>query len=230
MATFNGEKYLQEQIDSILAQLQSEDELIISDDGSTDQTLSILKKYEGDPRVRLLAGPKQGLIKNFEHALVAAKGELIFLSDQDDIWLPNKVSRMVATFNSHPECLAVVSDLRITTENLEVIEPSFFKAKEVKTGILHNIIRNTYIGAGMAFRRELLQQALPFPDKLPMHDMWLGLLAGRRMILLPEVLTLYRRHGDNASELETTTSFAQKLRWRIDLVRALLHRRFFRRD
>lgn len=227
MATFNGEKYLKEQIDSILVQLQSEDELIISDDGSTDGTPKILKQYETDPRVKLLTGPKQGLIKNFEHALASAQGELIFLSDQDDIWLSDKVEKVTAVFSSHPECLVVVSDLRITTEDLKVIEPSFFMAKKVKTGILHNIIRNTYIGAGMAFRQELLQQALPFPDNLPMHDMWLGLLAKKQVVLLPEVLTLYRRHGDNASELETTTSFTQKLRWRMDLVGALLRRRFF---
>lgn len=225
MATFNGERYLKEQIDSILPQLQEDDELIISDDGSTDETLMILKQYETDPRVRLLTGPKRGLIKNFEHALSMAKGDIIFLSDQDDIWLPNKVARVIATFNAQPKCLAVLSDLQITTEDLKIIEPSFFAAKKVKVGIIHNIIRNTYIGAGLAFRKELLKQALPFPNKLPMHDMWLGLLAGRQVLLLPEVLTLYRRHGDNASELETTTSFTQKLRWRIDLIGALIRRR-----
>ena len=91
IATYNGEKYLAEQLDSILLQVSEEDELIISDDGSTDHTLEILRTYAANyPQIQLLQGPGQGVIANFAFALTHTKGEVIFLADQDDVWLPNK--------------------------------------------------------------------------------------------------------------------------------------------
>lgn len=99
VATYNGEKYLQEQLDSILIQLAPDDELIISDDFSTDKTRSILDSYRADPRIKLLEGPQKGIIKNFEHAINQASGDLIFLADQDDVWLPDKVADTKAKFD-----------------------------------------------------------------------------------------------------------------------------------
>ena len=91
MATFNGEKYLKEQLDSILCQLDFKDEVIISDDGSTDETLNLLNEYKNDKRVQVIKNPRKGVVSNFDNALRNSNNEVIFLSDQDDIWLPNKV-------------------------------------------------------------------------------------------------------------------------------------------
>lgn len=226
MATFNGEKYLEAQIDSILKQLQPTDELIVSDDGSTDSTLQLLQNYQAaDLRVRLVAGPKKGLIRNFENAIKQARGEIIFLADQDDVWLPEKVAAMVAVFREQPQVQVVIGDLTVTDVELHPLEPSFFQMKQVKTGFWRNIWKNGYIGAGMAFRSQLKETILPFPEKLPMHDMWIGLLAEPDIVLLRRPLTLYRRHGDNASELQTTTSLRQKISWRFHLILALARRK-----
>lgn len=97
MATFNGGRYLREQLDSILNQLTLEDELIISDDGSTDETCQIIKEYtQLDNRIKFVEGPRKGVIANFNHAIQQSKGDIIFLADQDDVWLPNKVAKITA--------------------------------------------------------------------------------------------------------------------------------------
>ena len=119
MATFNGEKYLKEQLDSILKQLSTNDELVVSDDGSTDGTLAILAEYaEKDARIKIFEGPKKGLIANFGHAIEQTKGDIIFLADQDDVWLEGKVDKIAAYFETYPEQLVVVSDLVIVDSEL----------------------------------------------------------------------------------------------------------------
>ncbi len=101
IATFNGGRYLREQLDSILSQLSAEDEVIISDDGSVDDTWDILTEYaEKDRRIKLFSGPRQGLIANFGYAIQQTKGELIFLADQDDVWLETKVKKSLTILNS----------------------------------------------------------------------------------------------------------------------------------
>ena len=227
VATYNGEKYLQEQLDSILIQLAPDDELIISDDFSTDKTRNILDSYRADPRIKLLEGPQKGIIKNFEHAIKQASGDLIFLADQDDVWLPDKVADTKAKFDEKKETQVVISDLRIVDEQLEVIEPSYFAYRNVKVGFLRNVLKNKYIGAGMAFRRELKPAILPFPQAIPMHDMWIGAMAGNRIELIDKQLTLYRRHEKNASEIKTSASFGQQFVWRWGFIRSLFMRKVF---
>lgn len=226
IATFNGESYLSEQLASILPQLAPEDEVIVSDDGSTDQTVAVIKSFQAqDARIRLVKGPQQGLIKNFEHALSLAQGELIFLADQDDVWKAEKVAVITQYFVSHPSILAVVSDLVITDKNLKPIQSSYFEYRRAKEGMLHNIIRSHYIGAGMAFRKQLLKIALPLPDNIPMHDMWIGVSAGRRIKFIRQPLTLYRRHDLNASEIKTTSGLKQKIIWRQRLILSIIKRK-----
>lgn len=224
MATYEGEKYIEEQINSILPQLSIEDELIISDDGSRDQTLSIIQNYMNeDARIRLLAGPNKGVVANFEHAIEHSRGDIIFLADQDDVWLPSKVQRIKEFFDQNLMIDLVVSDLMIVDEQLEILEHSYFTYRNVQVGFIHNIIKNKYIGAGMAFRKSFKERALPIPKQVPMHDMWLGILAAKqkKSALLKEPLTLYRRHGDNVSAINTQASVSQQLKWRIALIYAL---------
>ena len=205
IATYNGEKYLAEQLDSILLQVSEEDELIISDDGSTDHTLEILRTYAANyPQIQLLQGPGQGVIANFAFALTHTKGEVIFLADQDDVWLPNKVTTVTEYFEAHPDIQVVISDLKVVDADLQVTNPSYFKCRKVKSGFWRNAIKS----------------------EVPMHDMWIGLLAARKKQtgLIKEPLVLYRRHGANVSPIITKTSFQQKLNWRVNLLKALHQR------
>lgn len=204
MTTYNGEKYLAEQIESILKNLTPKDELIISDDGSKDQTLKIINNYQkNDSRIRLVKGPHKGLVKNFENAIRCSKGEYIFLSDQDDIWSSNKVTAVMKCFKTTNATL-IVHDCQIIDENQNIIAPSFFKLRSSRPGVIHNLIKNSYIGCCMAFKRELINVALPIPSKVHWHDEWLGLVNDKifnKTFFLPKILFSYRRHGDNVSSM-----------------------------
>src|SRR5699024_1666602 len=127
------EKYLKEQLDSILKQLSTNDELVVSDDGSTDGTLAILAEYaEKDARIKIFEGPKKGLIANFGHAIEQTKGDIIFLADQDDVWLEGKVDKIAAYFETYPEQLVVVSDLVIVDSELNERHSSYFAYRQSK--------------------------------------------------------------------------------------------------
>lgn len=207
MVSYNGEKYIREQIESILRQLQEEDELIISDDGSKDSTLAIIQEYqEKDERIRLLQGPRQGIKKNVEHAVAHTRGKYIFLADQDDIWLPDKVERILQIFEEQRTAV-VVHDARVFAGNepSHITMESFFAFRSSGAGVIKNMVKNSYIGCCMAFRRELKAVVLPIPPKIEMHDQWIGILgdyAAGKSYFLPEPLILYRRHGDNNSEMK----------------------------
>lgn len=217
IATYNARKYIHSQIISILDQLSPEDEIIVSDDVSTDDTVDVILKIN-DPRIKVIKGNSRlGVIKNFERSLYAAKGELIFLSDQDDIWLPNKISLCKVQLDRF---LLVVTDCVVVDANLNSLSPSFFALKKSRKGIMRNIYRNSYIGCCIAFRRELLDIALPFPVGIPMHDVWLGILAEIKgdVAFLPNKLLLYRRHGNNLSGLDSHFSLLKKIKMRISLI------------
>lgn len=207
MPTYNGEVYLRRQLDSILGQLTDKDELVISDDGSTDGTLALLQEYrESDSRICLLKGPEQGIKKNVEHLLKSARGRYIFLADQDDIWVDGKVKKVLRAFESQ-KAAVVIHDARVFAgENETGIQmESFFAFRNAGAGVVKNIIKNSYIGCCMAFRRELLSAILPIPAQIEMHDQWIGILGDYYMgksYFLPDALLLYRRHGANNSAME----------------------------
>lgn len=227
IATYNGALYIEEQLDSILPQLGQKDEIVVSDDGSTDGTIAILKRYlQEDSRIKLFHGPRKGVVANFNYAISQSSGEIIFLADQDDVWLPKKVATITKFFTEHPKVSLVTSDLVIVNEKLATIEASYFSFRGVKLGFFRNLMRSGYIGAGMAFKSNLKPAILPIPMTVPMHDMWIGLIADaqKKSGVLPKQLTLYRRHGDNASEIETEASFYQMLKWRFSVSWALFRR------
>lgn len=204
MATYNGEKYIREQLESILENLNEEDEIIISDDGSKDSTRSIIKEYmTKDKRIKLLDGPKNGIKQNFANGIKNATGKYIFLADQDDIWKQNKVESMLNVFEKEKVKL-VIHDAEIVDEDLKATEESFFKYRNSGNGILKNIWKNTYIGCCIAFDATIKDKILPIPNDIEMHDQWIGIIAEMegRVYFLKEVLILYRRHGDNNSQMK----------------------------
>lgn len=205
MATYNGEKYIKEQIESILIQLSDCDELLISDDGSTDATISIIQEYQkNDKRIKLFNGPRNGVKQNFANAIEKCTGEYIFLSDQDDIWAPNKLEKVLETFKSNRASL-VIHDCIVVNDNMDIISDSFFKLRNSKSGILKNIIKNSYIGCCMAFKRDLKKYILPIPNKIEMHDQWIGILSenfGEGSVFINHKLIKYRRHENNVSQMK----------------------------
>jgi len=227
IATYNGERYVRDQIRSILSQIDQNDEIIISDDSSTDQTLQIIRSFN-DKRIKIFANQKfKNPIFNFENAIKNANGEYIFLSDQDDVWKENKVKVMLAALSEHD---LVVSNAQIGDESLNVIRESYFEWRRSRTGILKNLVRNSYLGCCMAFNRNILQLVLPFPKIIPMHDMWIGMIAEihYRPVFIEDKLMIYRRHGGNVTVLNedftSNESLISKLKFRVNLIIAVLKR------
>jgi glycosyltransferase involved in cell wall biosynthesis len=205
MATFNGERYIRDQIESILCQMSESDELIISDDGSNDNTVNIIKEYMNiDGRLKLLKGPQSGYVKNFENALVHTHNSIIMFSDQDDIWLPNKFEEIINCFESNPTALLVAHNLYIAT-NEEIAEHNYIKkfdeCRKHVHGVLPNIIYSAYFGCAMAFRRELKEIVLPFPTNLPMHDQWVACIAEytSKCYYIDKPLIVHREHCSSTS-------------------------------
>lgn len=226
LTTCNGTRYLEQQIESILQQLGPDDELVISDDGSTDGTVEmIMALAEQDRRIRWFEGPRRGLIQNFAHAIRYCQGDIIFLSDQDDVWLNDKVTRVLSAFAGSPRILLVQHNARFADENLKSGTQTVFEWRHARRGMVANLLKNRYQGCAIAIRRSLVRIALPFPEGIPMHDQWLGLLAELfgKVVFLDEVLMLYRRHGDNMSEIQHSNT-RQMLTWRWTIIRELITR------
>lgn len=221
MATYNGEKYIEEQIKSILKNLNEDDEIIISDDGSTDKTLDIIKDI-GDKRIKIIEGPHNGIKKNFENAIKNTKGKYIFLSDQDDIWNENKVKDVIKSFKKEKATL-VIHDAYVINEKKEIIEDSFFKYRNSKKGIIKNIYKNTYIGCCMAFKKDILKKIIPIPNDIEMHDQWIGIVNDKygKSFFLREKLIMYRRHENNVSKMKHYGVF-KMLKNRIHLLKNFL--------
>ena len=200
LASYNGATHIAEQLRSILAQLGADDEVIVSDDGSTDQTAHIVTTLAQTSTVpiRFTRNPGQrGYAANFEHALRQAQGDYIFLSDQDDVWLPHKVRVMLQALRDEHYDLCV-SNARITDAQLQVTHPDYFQARGVHTGLVGNFVKFGYLGCCIALTRQQLQRSLPFPSnrRYCTHDNWLFLCAQAmgRVKVIHEPLLLYRRH------------------------------------
>jgi len=227
IASYNGEKYIKEQIDSILPQLGSDDEIIISDDSSTDRTTEIIEKIN-DKRIILLKNQTfHSHVYNFENAMKHAKGEYLFLADQDDIWLPNKVETMLNLLTTHD---LVVSDAIMVDDAIRVMHDSFFTFKHSSKGFTKNLYKNTYLGCCMGFNRHILEIALPFPRGINMHDWWIGLIGELygRVYFSDEKLVKYRRHEDALTPMgkKSSNSFLQKIGFRVAIIKGLVLRVF----
>lgn len=223
MAAKNGARFIGYQLDSILPQLNDEDEIIISDDHSTDNTIKVAEQYSDD-RIRFIENPKIGIVSNFENSLMSSRGDIIFLADQDDVWMPNKIEQTLPYFQEYD---LVISDCTIVDDKLDSVHDSFFDYNSSRKGVIRNLFRNSYMGCCMAFKRSLLNKALPFPSGLIMHDQWLGLMAelSGRVFFNPDKLVLHRRHNQNASTtaMGSNQNFSQKLSNRYSLIKNLIY-------
>lgn len=227
MATYNGARYLREQLDSILAELEPTDEVVIVDDASSDGTVALLEAYD-DSRVRVFARDvNRGYVRSFEEALTRATGDVLMLSDQDDVWIPGRRALLVAALE---ERAVAASNLVLLSTGAPLRSPLTRRDWLLRTGGGAHRCRNQlklllgdapYFGCAMAIRRDFLPVALPFPDGLTeSHDLWLATVANAAGELVHvEQATLRRRvHGENASS-DRPRGILPALRSRLLLVR-----------
>jgi glycosyltransferase involved in cell wall biosynthesis len=205
IATFNGEKYIKEQLDSILAEIDSSDEVVLCDDGSTDGTLFIVDNFK-DARIRVFQNPvRLGYVGNFEKALTLSVGEYIFLSDQDDIWLPGRVVNMMKSLDGNSKALLVASNFDLIDEGGGAVG-EFRKLKPVSRFGFINIGliflgRMPYFGCTFLFKRKILDYCLPIPGHVESHDIWMALIANLfgAVINIPGPTLRHRIHSKNVT-------------------------------
>lgn len=227
LASYNGEAYVKEQIESILKNLSAEDEIVVSDDGSTDHTLERIEECKGNKvPITVVKGEGRGIKQNIGNALNYCRGQYIFLADQDDVWAEKKVETMLKYLGRNG-CKLVCHDARVMDATLsKELKPSFFAYRGSKAGFLHNLAKNRYMGCCMAFDRSLLSYALPIPDEIEMHDQWIGMINDikrGKSRFIGEKLLLYRRHDANVSDFSHGT-ILEMITKRYRLLKALFLR------
>jgi len=220
LCTFNGERYIEEQLVSILTQTRPPVEVVISDDMSTDATLDIARRVasaHGSAPVRILHNvDRLGVTRNFERAVAASIGDVIALSDQDDRWYPERVEALMAVLEANPAIRLVHHDAALIGADGKPLGHSLLDSLRVSRsertlldggpGFTALIRRNLATGATMMFRRELLDVALPFPASW-VHDEWLAVVAAATggVRLIERDLVAYRQHEANQIGVQQPT-------------------------
>lgn len=233
MTTYNGEKFVKKQVESILRQLNETDELIVSDDNSTDETLNILRQFN-DSRIKIYAHKRSFIKKkhssvyycsnNFSNAIKHAMGDYIFLSDQDDIWYDNKVQRTLAELEKYDLCMANFS---IIDSSERITLQKYFNRNPISKNWFINLNKNVYFGCCMAFRKECINLFMPIPHTIPNYDSWIGAvlhLKGKKIGFIEEPLIYYRRHDTNTSNAtgNSKNSIFFRIYWRLQFLYTLI--------
>lgn len=201
LATFNGAKYLEEQLASFCTQTRMPDEVVICDDCSTDATIDIITSFSNHApfTVRVVRGVTNvGFIRNFEKALGFCTGDIIFLSDQDDVWYDTKISNIIANFKDNRYASLVINDADYADENLKLSGVTVLEKVVAVGGMSHGHIA----GACTALTSEFLDFLLPFPQEgCPAHDVyihrWSNLIGGKVLVNVPQ--QAWRIHGQNTT-------------------------------
>ena len=211
MCTYNGAEFLPAQWESIVAQSRLPDEIVVCDDGSSDQTRNLVEQLASETSIPVTVRWNEqnlGSVKNFEQAISLCTGDIIALSDQDDVWRNDKLQLIEAAFNQSPAVGLVFSDAEIVSENLEPLGRRMWnevgldshQRKLIAQGRALEVLITgwTVTGATMAFRSEFAKLCLPIPNEIAMiHDGWIALtiasVAG--VVALDEPLIKYRQHG-----------------------------------
>lgn len=230
VATHNAERYILEQLRSILIQLSEDDEVIVSDDGSEDATISLIESLQ-DNRIHILRYEQKCnynkrklpsyyyATANFHNALEAANGDIIFLSDQDDKWRSDKVEISLSYLQKYD---IVCSNFSVIDGEGEMIQKEFWeKGRFSQMNLFKHLNYLPFRGCCLAFKKEVLENAMPFPRYLFLHDCWIGLnavLSHYNYKFIDEPLLFYRRHGNNVSSLESPNTFLFKVKYRLKLL------------
>ena len=197
LATYNGALHLEDQLNSIINQTVAPTEVVISDDGSSDDTLALARRLLSASNLKFQIIEHEfnkGFSCNFNSALMRTTGEIVFVCDQDDVWLPNKIEYFLANANFE-DFFLIMSDMTVVDRELNVLLDSFLNST--------NIPESEYAyGCNMAIGRRLLDLALPVPHEFIQHDIWLSMLANllNAKKILPEPSILYRRHERNVTD------------------------------
>ncbi|MFX0090183.1 MAG: glycosyltransferase family 2 protein [Candidatus Hodarchaeota archaeon] len=200
MTTYNGEKYLREQLDSIYKQTYKNIEVIVSDDCSTDETVKILEEYQEKYGLQYSVNETNvGIKKNFERVISRCQGEYIALSDQDDVWVPEKIEMLVNNIGRHSLICSNIYRIDQNGKFLGSVEWIYFGIPSGKEAqFRHALYKNDVLNCALMFRREILSKVLPFPAAI---DWWLALVAiktnGIKYLNTP--LIYHREHSDNYS-------------------------------
>lgn len=209
LAVYNGEKYLKEQIESILSQSFTDFKIIIRDDGSTDSSPAIIENYCKDypQKIFALSGkPTGSAAKNFAVLLESCDEEYIMFCDQDDVWLPDKIEKTLSAMEAAEMDgqipVLVHSDLKVADQDLSVISPSFFdfqQLKQDKITLPRLLVQNYVTGCTVMINRALKEKCGKIPDKCIMHDWWLALVAilFGKLVCINQATMLYRQHAGN---------------------------------
>jgi glycosyltransferase involved in cell wall biosynthesis len=207
MATYNGASYIREQLESFVHQSRRPDELVITDDGSVDGTVNIIRDFALCAPFQLkvhINGKRLGYTHNFARALSLCSGDLIFISDQDDVWLPEKIDLVVEAFRRSPHTLVVINDA-------ELMDAQGTRLGLTKAGQMVAAGASTDLmvtGCCTAIRGVFKSVVLPVPDEAESHDDWIHAVARSldKRLFLQEVLQLYRRHTENVSHSFTSST------------------------
>ncbi len=204
MAVYNGAKFLPEQLDSILRQLEPEDELVISYDKSTDESWQILAEYaQKDGRITLLINDNPGVIGNFNNALSHCTKDYVFISDQDDRWAENKREAMVSAFEETGADMVIHDGVHMDTQGAVISQPFFslFRIRPTDSA-LRIFVRPRYSGCTMAFNQAIRSRILPLPAKVDGYDTWIAVLSKicGKVAYVDQCLLYHRLHDNNVTE------------------------------
>lgn len=224
LSTYNGERFIKEQLDSILCQIDEYDEIIISDDNSTDNTLAVINEIQ-DTRIKIFRNlERRGVIGNFQNAIAKASHNIIFLCDQDDIWREDKVSVMLQQFED-PKITLVLSNALYIDQDGKSLNSVFFDKPVPENSQIRHFIKPLFLGCAIAFKRDSVPKVFPIPENVPMHDWWIGALHMYygRVKFINQNLIYYRRHDKNVTSRKKS-KISKIIRWRITIFIELIQR------
>lgn len=225
MSTYNGEKFIREQLDSILSQTVQDFELITCDDCSSDSTVQILNEYEKkDARIKVFVNKKNlGFTRNFEKAISLCSGEYIALSDQDDVWTENHLELLLKNLGTSNligggAFLVDAKGQSLNSTLLESAGVNWFPAENSDCWLDFLFHRNIFQGTAILAKANFIKSCLPIPEKVKFHDWWFALNAAfeKKIKYLNEIVLNYRQHGNNVTFNEKWNSF-EKIKSTFDL-------------
>ncbi len=230
LCTYNGAKYLSQLLDSYLPQSLLPDEAVVCDDRSQDETLAILQEFASRApfSMRILVNDRNlGSTKNFEKAISHCSGDIIFLSDQDDVWETRKIEKITGEFKRNPEVGMVFSDVDLVDEDLGSLGRTLYceglsyeERKIIEGGDLFSVLlkRDVVIGSAMAFRSNYRKAIFPIPDDMPdmIHDGWIAITVSAiaKSIFIDEPLVKYRQHEGQQTGVANYVPGVSRLKWR----------------